>query len=163
MTGRSGGSRILSIHCGGYLRADLAEHVKSPADLCAYIRNYLEKNGHAGALEHIEIITDHHWIFLHNRTFTQGGSVYRRRTGKYKYDAIHNSDLLLSVCSLAPLVADNLLPVVKFTNIANVQSGEKLIVAYCVKGIAEPHAVKKLMQRELGERVYWGSDFFEQK
>ena len=106
--------------------------------------------------ENLDIVIDMHWFFLHSRYHKEQFN-YKKHIGKWKYDAVSFEDLLARVLVLMPSVAAGDLPVVKFTNIPNVTSGEKLIVVYCFPFGPGPEQARDILIEKIGPEIYWGS------
>lgn len=111
--------------------------------------------------ENLEIVIDIHWFFLYSKYHREQFN-YKKHIGKWKYDAISVKDLLDKVLNLLPSVASGDLPVVKFTNIPNVNTGEKLIVAYCFPFGPSPAQAKDILAEKIGTGIYWGSFKFKE-
>jgi len=95
--------------------------------------------------------------YLHSK-YHKENKTYRNYTGKWKYDAVSEEELFEKVCKIIPLVASKKFPVAKFTNIANVLSGEKLIVVYCFPFGPSPREVKNILTRQGLKNIYWSSN-----
>ena len=133
----------------------------------ASIFRYLESNADETILSkkdrgNLEIITDIHWIFLHSRFHKKSGKS-KHHIGKWKHDANSYEDLLDKILKIIPHVATGEFPVVKFTNYPNVFSGEKTIVIYCFPDCLNPVETRKILERETGIYVYWGSKHYKER
>lgn len=127
----------------------------SPAALFNIITSYANEKLTADAKNNLDVVIDHHWIFLHSKCFKQANRLNSHRyNGKWKLDAETPEQLLYATQKLIPLVADNRLPVVKMTNVGNVLNGECQLVVYCFPKGAEPITVRRIV----GEKFYWGSN-----
>lgn len=109
----------------------------------------------------LDIVMDIHWIFLHSLYHKQNTN-YKRHTGKWKYDADSQEDLIEKAKQVMPLVADRTFPVVKFTNLGNVFSGEMLLVVYCFPFGPQPAEAKRLLIEQGLNTIYWGSEKFKE-
>jgi len=97
-----------------------------------------------------------HWFFLHSK-YHKNNRTYKNYIGKWKYDAVSAEDLFEKVLKIIPLVASKRFPVAKFTNIANVFTGEKLIVVYCFPFGITPDNIGKILTEKGFKNIYWSS------
>ena len=109
----------------------------------------------------IDIIIDIHWFFIHSLRHKQEYNI-KKHIGKWKFFASSNADLYKTIYEMLPLVAAGKLPVFKFTNLGNVFSGEKTIVAYCFPFGPSPSECKSILRPILGQDPIWGSKFFKE-
>lgn len=108
--------------------------------------------------DNLEIVIAMHWFFLHSREHKQRAGPLKH-CGKWKIAPASADALLATVRTLLPVVAAGVLPVMKFTNLGNVFSGEHLAVVYCFPSGPSPAAARDLLRQE-GLDARWGSDFF---
>ncbi len=136
------------------------ETAKSPALIYKRLAEYARSSIPEEKLfSNLDIIMDFHWFFLHSKESKKNFNT-KRHIGKWKYDARSVENLFLIAEAILPLVASGDFPVAKFTNIANVFSGEKLIVVYCFDFGLTPMETGSLFREVAGEGVYWGSERF---
>lgn len=108
----------------------------------------------------LDIVIDYHWFFLHSITHKDNFS-FKHNFGKWKYHADSFDDLFDKASLLLPYVASGRLPVVKFTNIANVFSGEKQLVVYSFKFGLSPAEVGQIVKSEISDSAYWNSSWYQ--
>lgn len=136
---------------------DKAEANQSPAliyrDIMSFVNNKIES---ANERENFEAIIDIHWFFLHSKYHKRNFN-YKRHIGNWRYCAASYKDLIDKVYRVIPLVAEGKLPVVKFTNLGNVFSGEKMIVAYCFPFGPSREEARNLLVNSIGEEIIWDS------
>ena len=111
--------------------------------------------------QNLDIVIDIHWFFLHSMSHKQREQ-WKRHAGKWKYRAHSREDLIEKACRLLPAVASGRLPVVKFTNVANVFTGEMLIVAYCFASGPGAEETKKTLLETIRGEIYWGSNKYKE-
>ncbi len=108
----------------------------------------------------LQIIMDIHWFFLYSKSLKEDKR-YKKHIGKWKYHAVSPSDLFKNISQILPSVASATLPVVKFTNIANVFSGERLIVVYCFPTGPDPTEAKNILTSMGWCDFFWGSHRYQ--
>ena len=141
------------------VKADINE---SPQVIYRNLMSFAKKEiESAKERENFEVIIDIHWFFLHSRYHKQNFN-YKKHIGKWKYFAISYQDLHDKVYRVIPLVAQGKLPVVKFTNLGNVFSGEKMIVAYCFPFGPSPEEARGFLVSSIGDEIIWGSKKFKE-
>lgn len=105
--------------------------------------------------DNLQIVIDFHWFFLQSRRH-KAKSGLKNYSGKWKYYAASADVFMESVFNLVPLVASGELPLVKFTNVANVFTGEKEIVAYCFPSGPAKAEAESILAGILGDGIVWG-------
>ncbi len=111
--------------------------------------------------KNFELIIDYHWFFLHSK-YHKYKHGCKKHTGKWKYHAVSDQDLLTKVTKLLPFIAQGKLPVTKFTNIGNIFTDEKIIVIYCFPFSLNPLEIKNLLINEGINDIFWGSKKFKE-
>lgn len=141
------------------IKADINE---SPAviyrNLMSFVNNEIESTKER---ENFEAIMDIHWFFLHSKYHRRNFS-FKKHIGKWKYYATSYNDLYYKVYKVIPLVAEGKLPVVKFTNLCNVFSGEKMIVAYCFPFGPRPEETRDFLVNSIGDDIIWSSEKYKE-
>lgn len=141
-----------------YMGEDFTAIAKSPALIYRCLMDHAGNTiANKDTLANLDIIMDFHWFFLHSKKAKEQFNT-KRHSGKWKYDATSVEDLIHKAKAILPLVASGDFPVAKFTNIANVFSGEKLIVVYCFNFGHSAKETGDIFSEAVGEDVYWGSD-----
>ena len=134
-----------------------------PAVIYKRLIHNARENIYAEFRDNLDIVLDLHWIFLHSKIFKFRPNInFRQHIGKWKYDASSADDLFEKVFMLLPYVAEDKLPVVKFTNIGNVFSGEKLIVVYYCPNSTPHKEIRQILYDKLKIPFYWGSDKYKE-
>jgi hypothetical protein len=108
----------------------------------------------------LDIVIDYHYFFLHSSVHKNNFS-FRHQYGNWKYDAESFENLFDMASKLIPYVASGKLPVVKFTNMANVFTGEKQLVVYSFPSGPAPPEVGEIVKREISEKIYWNSSWYQ--
>jgi hypothetical protein len=128
----------------------------SPAIIYKRLTDYLNESCIEQVVrDNLDIVIDFHWFFLQSKKHkTEFG--LRNPVGKWKYYAVSFDVLQESIFRLMPIVAVGLLPLVKFTNVGNVFSGEKEIVVYCFSFGPSQIEAKTILTDILGDGMVWG-------
>lgn len=136
-------------------------NINSPAIIYKHLKTHADK---VIALEtdckNLDIVIDIHWFFLHSRYHKENFDC-KKHIGKWKYDASSPEDLIEKALKVLPFVAKGDFPVVKFTNLPNVFSGEKQIVFFCFPFGPSPKEAQVLLEEKMKVNVYWGSKIFQ--
>ncbi len=131
--------------------------IESGASIFKYLSEHSDKTINLPSeRDNLELVMDLHWFFLYSRYHKENYN-YKRHIGKWKYDATSSRDLLEKVLIILPIVASGMFPVAKFTNLANVFSGEKKIVVYCFPFGPSPYETGGILKEKIGDGIYWGS------
>ncbi|MFC1812343.1 hypothetical protein ACFL03_06585 [Thermodesulfobacteriota bacterium] len=102
----------------------------------------------------LDIVIDFHWFFLHS-LYHKRKKMLKNPLGNWRYNATSTENLLEKTLKVIPVVASGKFPVVKFTNIGNVFSGERLIVIYSFPSGPDPYAIKEILMETIGNDISW--------
>ena len=123
-------------------------------NVMSFVNNEIESTKER---ENFEAVIDMRWFFLHSKYHKRYFS-YKKHIGKWKDCAASYEVLISRVYKVIPLVGQGKLPAVKFTNLGNVFSGERMMVAYCFPFGPSSEEAKNLLVNSIGDDVVWGSE-----
>lgn len=136
-------------------------NINSPAEIYKHLTTYADKAlGSHTDRKNLDVVMDIHWFFMHSKYHKENFD-YKKHINKWKYDASSPEDLIEKALTVIPFVAKGDFPVVKFTNLPNVFSGEKQIVFFCFPFGPSPIKAQKLLKEKMRIDVYWGSEKFQ--